>query len=67
MQSLRMGNTISLILYVGDILLAGNDVTLLQEIKRLLSQNSDTERTLMSPRGGVNRRDDQIKLFPQLT
>jgi hypothetical protein len=43
MQSLRMGNTISLILYVGDILLAGNDVTLLQEIKRLLSQNSDTK------------------------
>jgi hypothetical protein len=38
-----MGNTISLILYVGDILLAGNDVTLLQEIKRLLSQNSDTK------------------------
>jgi hypothetical protein len=26
-----------------------------------------TETTLMSPRGGVNRRDDQIKLFPQST
>jgi predicted nucleic acid-binding Zn-ribbon protein len=23
-----------------------------------------SERTLMSPRGGVNRRDNQIKLFP---
>jgi hypothetical protein len=23
------------------------------------------ERTLMPPRGGVNRRDDQIKLFPR--
>jgi hypothetical protein len=27
------------------------------------STASDLERTLMSPRGGVNRRDDQIKLY----
>jgi hypothetical protein len=28
-----------------------------------LGASGRSERTLMSPRGGVNRRDDQIKLF----
>jgi hypothetical protein len=36
--------------------------------KNLLLRTSgrlNTERTLMPPKGGVNRRDDQIKLFPR--
>jgi type IV secretory pathway VirJ component len=36
----------------------------LSQMFQFLKPSSLFERTLMSPRGGVNRRDDQIKLFP---